>query len=198
LKSTNRVLRLFLIAVLFSSADSKAQSEKSALSLADCLRYASVNNSDIKKAALEEEKSGKKINEVIGSGLPQVTLTGSLVNNLELPTQVIAGDYFGAPGTWIPAKFGTKYNYTFTGEVTQLIFNGSFWVGLNAAKYSKLYYMQTRENVSEDVGYSVASTYYQTLVVQKQVDFKIARRYKANVPKRKSQRSGCRPSLCEL
>lgn len=145
------------------------QSGLNILSLTDCIKYARTNNQDIKKAVIEEEKADKKINEVIGSGLPQINITGNLTNNLELPTQLIPGDFVGMPNTYVKLKFGTKYNYTFTGDVNQLLFSGSFWVGLSAAKYSKLYYQQNRELVGENVEYDVATSYYQILVIQKQL-----------------------------
>jgi outer membrane protein len=164
----NSVLIALLISVL--PANSYAQTSKSALSLTDCLNYAKTNNYEIKKASIQEEIAGKKVTEVIGSGLPQVTLSGNLTNNLELPTQLIPASFLGGEeGTFYKAKFGTKYNYTFTGDATQMIFNGSFWVGLNAAKYSDVYYRQNSRFVSEDVRYNVAAAYYQTLVVQKQI-----------------------------
>jgi outer membrane protein TolC len=169
LKPLKLLAGIIILLSIVNRVEIKAQDAKINFSLNDCINYAHENNSDIKKASIEEEKSGKKINEIIGSGLPQVTLSGNLVNNLELPTTLINGDYFGAPGTMIAAKFGTKYSYTFTGEVTQMIFNGSFWVGLSAAKYSNLYYQQNRELVSENVEYDVATAYYQILVVQKQI-----------------------------
>ena len=169
LKRSQIILKVILLVTFLLRVNSNAQNEKHVLSLSDCINYAKENNTDIKKASIEEKKSEKKINEVIGSGLPQVTLSGNLVNNLELPTQIIPGDFFGEPGTLLPIKLGTKYNYTFTGEVTQMIFSGSFWVGLGAAKYSNLYYNQNKELVSENVEYDVATTYYQTLVVQKQI-----------------------------
>ncbi len=173
LKRSHIILKVFLLVIFLLRININAQNEKHVLSLSECITYAKENNTDIKKASINIEKSKKKINEVIGSGLPQVTLSGNLVNNLELPTQIIPGDFFGKPGTLLPIKLGTKYNYTFTGEVTQMIFNGSFWVGLGAAKYSNLYYNQNKESVTEDVEYNVATAYYQTLVIQKQIQLLI-------------------------
>lgn len=164
-----KILSILLLVTFLFQAKNIAQNKERIFSLVDCVNYAKTNSPDIKKAGIEEEKSKKKINEVIGSGLPQITLTGNLVNNIELPTQVIPGDFFGEPGTLIPIKLGTKYNYTFTGEVTQMIFSGSFWVGLSAAKYSNQYYQQKKELVSENIEYGVATAYCQTLVVQTQI-----------------------------
>lgn len=170
MKYTTKKRSLLLLIFLLVPAGINAQEKTHSLTLSECIGFARGNNPDIKKAEIEEKISGKKINEVIGSGLPQITLSGDVVNNLKLPTQLIPAEVFGGePGSFINATFGTKYNYTFTGKVTQMIFNGSFWVGLSAAKYSNKYYKENREYVSEDVEYNVASTYYQTIIVQKQI-----------------------------
>ncbi len=169
LKRTYRILSNLLIAAFLFHGNSIAQIQKRDFSLVDCINYAKENNTDIKKAIIEEIRSEKKINEVLGSGLPQISLSGNIVNNLELPTQLIPGDFFGAPGTFVKVKFGTKYSYTFSGEINQMLFNGSFWLGLSGAKYSNRYYNQNKEIVSENVEYEVATAYYQTLVVQKQI-----------------------------
>lgn len=159
-----------MLIALLMHISTKAQEKERSLTLSECISFARGNNSDIKKAEIEEKISGKKINEVIGSGLPQITLSGDLVNNLKLPAQLIPAEIFGGEeGAYIKATFGTKYNYTFTGKVTQMIFNGSFWVGLSAAKYSNQYYKENTQYVSEDVEYNVVVAYYQTIIVQKQI-----------------------------
>ncbi len=161
---------LFFVFTVLLLQNNTAQDGKSNYTLLQCIKYAKENNNDIKKSAIEEEQSYKKINEVIGSGLPQITLSGNIVDNIELPTQVLPGESFGgAAGSLMEAKFGTQYNYTFSAEATQMIFNGSFWIGLDAAKYSNLYYKQKKEYVSEDIEYNIAAAYYQTLVLQKQI-----------------------------
>lgn len=162
-------MKLLIVLMLLVHQIVLPQTGHTIYSLTDCIKYAKSYNPDIKKASIEEEKADKKINEVIGSGLPQINLSGNLVNNLELPTQLLPGELLGAPGTFLKVKFGTKYNYTFTGDINQLLFSGSFWVGLSAAKYSKQYYQQNKELVSENIEYGVATAYYQILVVQKQL-----------------------------
>lgn len=148
----------------------KAQSQQLSFSLKECIRYASGNNTDLKAARIEEQIAQKKVNEVTGSGLPQFNITGNLVNNLELPSQLLPGEFFGgAPGSFRAVKFGTKYNFSFTGQVTQLLFNGSFWVGLSAAKQSANYYRENTESISEQTIYEVSSAYYQTLIIQRQI-----------------------------
>lgn len=159
-----------LVLMICLSLTLKAQdSQQGRFSLRDCIRIAAEKNNDLKAALIEEKIAQKKVVETAGSGLPQFNITGNLVNNLELPSQLLPGDFFGVPGTFRPVKFGTKYNFTFTGQVTQLLFNGSFWVGLSAAKESADYYRQNVESVSAQVMYDVSYAYYQTLVIQKQI-----------------------------
>ncbi|MCE1189665.1 MAG: TolC family protein [Ignavibacteria bacterium] len=138
--------------------------------LHDCIRYTIENSANIKTAKIQEQIADKKVNEVIGSGLPQIQVTGNIVNNLELPAQIIPGELFGgAAGSQYKLKFGTKFNTTFTGQANQMLFNGSFWVGLDAAKSSETYYRQGTEVATDNTLYTVAVSYYRTLMAEKQI-----------------------------
>jgi outer membrane protein TolC len=160
----------FTLIILLLQTEARPQQTEQTFSLDKCISYAAMNNPEIKSASIQEKISVKKIDEAMGSGLPQINLSGSLVNNLELPVQVFPAEYFGGqPGTYLSAKFGTKYNFTFTGQVTQKLLDASFWLGLDAANYSNQYYKQNSDNITEGIYYNVATAYYQTLVVQKQI-----------------------------
>jgi outer membrane protein TolC len=170
IKSNFWSIAWFILITLFLQTETKPQQTDRIFSLDKCIGYAAVNSPNIKSASIQEEISTKKINEAIGSGLPQMNISGSLVNNLELPAQLIPAEFLGGlPGQFVALKFGTKYNYTFTGQITQKLFDASFWLGLDAAKYSNQYYKQNSENIVEGIYYNVATAYYQTLVVQKQI-----------------------------
>lgn len=159
---------ILLVLLLFNQ--SYSQNNAKAFSLKDCLNYAKKQNSDIKSAKIDEQISEQKVNETMGRGLPQISITGNLVDNLELPTQLIPGEFAGgAPGSYIPLKFGTKYSMTFTGQFSQLLFDGSFFIGLKAANQATNYYKQNTENTQQNVIYNVATAYYQALIVQKKI-----------------------------
>ncbi len=161
---------IFIVSLTILFTNLHAQELKSNYSINDCLSFAKENNQDIKKAVLEETQSKSKIKEVIGSGLPQITISGNLVDNIELPTTLFPEEYFGGtPGSFMEAKMGTQYQYIFTAEASQMIFNGSFWVGLDAAKYSNQYYNQNVRNVQETALYNVAASYFQTLSIYEQL-----------------------------
>lgn len=158
------------VIVFITVTQAFSQSGEKVFSLKDCINYAKNQNSNIKTAKIDEEIADKKVNETLGRGLPQASISGNLVDNLELATQLIPAEFLGgAPGTFSPLKFGTKYSLAFTGQFSQLLFDGSFFIGVKAANEATNYYKQNSENVREDVLYSVASAYYQALIAQKKI-----------------------------
>lgn len=138
-------------------------------SLKDCLNYATNKNSNLKIASLNYEISEKQIDEQIGTGLPQIDFSSTLTDNLKVTTSLLPGELMGKPGTFVPVKMGTKYNFSAGFKLTQKIFDPSFWVGLEAAKLSRQYYSQNVEKTNETVFYDVSSSYYRALIAKKQL-----------------------------
>src|SRR5688572_22725061 len=88
--------------------------------------------------------------------------------NPALATQLLPGELAGAPGTMIPVQFGTKYVASAGVSLQQLIFNKSFFVGLEAARTTKdLYRLRTQMN-EEEIVYNVSSAYLQLLQTKEQ------------------------------
>jgi outer membrane protein len=158
-----------------------------AFSIRECIQYANVHNSGIRTARIDEQIARQQTNEIKGRGLPQANINGTFEDRLKIPLLIIPGGFGGIPGgdstgtggagspggdnargQGIPMGF--KYNSSLSGEVTQMIVDPSFWIGLKAAKASSIYYQQTTQRVSEDAAYNIANAYYQVIVVQKQLD----------------------------
>ena len=140
------------------------------LSLKQCIEYARQNNSNIKIAIVDSKISEKRVNEQIGKALPQIDANGKLTNNLAINTQVMPGEFFGQPGTFVAIKTGTKYNASSGIELTQNIVDASFWVGLNAAHLSDSQSELSLQRTEEATYYDVCLAYYRVLVIQKQLD----------------------------
>lgn len=140
-------------------------------SLKQCIDYAKENNSNIKIAYLDADVSNEVVWEQTGKGLPQINISGSLEDKLKITTQLLPGELMGQPaGTFIPVKFGTKYNATGTISLTQKIFDGSFWVGLKAAKISEEMSQQNIQKTNEQTVYDVSTSYYRALIVKKRLE----------------------------
>ncbi len=140
------------------------------LTLKECVNYSITNSSNIKIAGYDVSISQKKVKEQIGTMLPQVDASGSYTDNLILNTTVLPGELMGQPGTQIPVTMGTTHNLTGSIQLSQKIFDPIFGIALNAAKISKQLSEQTLSKTSEQTAYNISITYYQTLVIEKQMN----------------------------
>jgi len=161
---------ILYLPLLLWSVTAFGQTASTALSMQEAIDFAQQNNSNIKISRYDEEISRQQTNEVKGRGLPQFNINGSFEDRLKLPQLVLPegfGGAAGAEGGAIP--LGYKFNSSLSGEVTQMIYDQSFWLGLKAAKFRSQLAQQGTRQVTENTAYNVASAYYQAIVVQKQL-----------------------------
>lgn len=113
----------------------QAQTATYTFSLEEARAYAVEHSYSTRKAVLDQEMAEKKMKETTAIGLPQFGASADFNNFLELPTSVLPPE-FGPPGSTDPValQFGTDYSLGANLTVNQLIFNGSYIVGLQAAK----------------------------------------------------------------
>ncbi len=99
------------------------------------LDYAINNNVSVKKARIDQIKASQKVKETTGIGLPQISAQGTYNYYLKIPVQLLPAEIVGgAPGTYIPVQFGLKQTASAGVTLKQLLFNGSYLVGLQSAK----------------------------------------------------------------
>nr|WP_225986560.1 TolC family protein [Rufibacter sp. LB8] len=138
------------------------------MTLQEALTFASTNNIAVQQAQLDEQGAEYRISETKGSGLPQINGTGQLSVYPSIPVQLLPGEIIGQPGTYVPVKFGQKYNATGGLELSQLIFSKSYFVGLEAAATTRDLYRLRTQMSKEDVLYNVGSAYLQALQTKEQ------------------------------
>jgi outer membrane protein TolC len=159
---------LLVLAFISGFVTLKAQQTDTAsytYSLQQCVDFAIQHNTTMQNVLLDQVTADNKVKEVIGAGLPQISGSAEVQDFLEIPTSLIPGEFFGGqPGTYIPVQFGTKYNATVGFSASQLIFNGSYFVGVKAAK---LYQDLAQKNVDRtkiETSADVTKAYYTVLV----------------------------------
>ena len=139
------------------------------LSLDDATDYAVEHNYQNQNSAIEIEIAKKQIWETTAIGLPQVSAAVDYQNMVQIPTQLIPGDFVGQPGTQIPVQFGQQHSLTGSITATQLIFSGEYIVGLQAAQIflelSKQGYSKSTKTIKE----MVTRSYYMALVVDESI-----------------------------
>jgi outer membrane protein TolC len=137
--------------------------EPASFSLKEAREYALEYNYDAQKSELDLLAARKKIRETIGLGLPQIATSLAYTNNVELPT-VLIPDFFGDPNEFIEIQFGVQHNANLGVQVQQLVFNGSYFVGLQTSRIFEQLATEGLERTRLDVVETVTQTYYLILV----------------------------------
>ncbi len=148
-------------------------SQPKKLTVEDCISLAIENNENLKNSFIEEKISRALANEYLSIGLPQINIDGGLKYNHEVPKSLIDISKFmpGVPeGTEQEVQFGQAYDGRVDLFVNQMIFNGSYFVGLAAAKeLVRLSEKVTKRN-EIDIHESVLKAYYTVLNTQNRID----------------------------
>lgn len=135
------------------------------LSLKEAIAYALTHQSAVLNAIVDEEIARNTVKHTVGIGLPQVTTSYNFQDFLKLPTTLLPGEFSNPPSsTPIPVKFGTKYNSTANIELSQLIFDGSYIVGLQASKTYKELSVRNSKRTKIETAVAVTKAYYGVLV----------------------------------
>ncbi len=160
-------LKLLLLFVCVASF-SRAQTQQ--LSLKQAIDFALTNQLNVKNALVEEKISKQKVNEITGLGTPQISGSAEINHFIEIPTTFVPGEFFGGePGSFSPVQFGQPYTASVGVTATQLIFDGSYLVGLQASRaYQDLSRKQTHQTKIE-TAVAVSKAYYNVLVVKEQL-----------------------------
>jgi outer membrane protein TolC len=167
-------MKQFKIAALFMCVISPllagAAAEEYVLSLHQCIEYAGTHSGALKIRVFEQGIAREKVAESVGAALPQINASGTVDDNEIVATQLLPGEILGQPGTFVPVKFGTKYSFNAGVQLTQMVINPAFWTSLKTTKMGVRLAQQNTQKTAEQLAYSISKLYYQTLILQKQVN----------------------------
>lgn len=183
------MLLLFIASIGYAQQVTSPANQAHNFSLQDCINYAYQHQDSVVNAGLDVKSAEYKIKETIGTGLPQINGSASFQDYLRPPTSV-GPDFskgFGAPidpnAPLVPFPIGAvKYNNTYSLTASQLLFSGSFLVGLQAAKTYKELSQRSLVRSKIQTNVNVTKAYYQVLVSNEQI-----RLFDANIAQLKQQ-----------
>lgn len=160
-----------LFVLCFSIGILRGQTNPEPLSLEEAVAFGIENNRMIVNANLDVQKAYKEKWSTIAIGLPQISANIDYQNFLRQPVSLIPAQFFGGvEGDFAEVSFGTKQNLIAGARITQLLFDGSYLVGLEATKV----YLKISENVLEktilEVRKNIISTYGSVLLAQKNIE----------------------------
>ncbi len=125
----------FLQLAAFAQAQEENTTPQKTFTLEEAIIYGLQNSYNSDLARKDVAIALKQKWEIISQGLPQISGNAEYRNNLKQPVTLIPGEIAGGqPGTFVPVTFGTKQNLSATATWNQLIFDGSYIVGVQSAK----------------------------------------------------------------
>jgi len=147
------LFKVAIICALMFFSEAKAQ-ENLTLSLDEAKNYALEHNRTLQKAGISIKESDEVLWQAIANGLPQVSATVDYSNYLGFSMA------FGGQSI----AFNPTSNAQLT--VSQLIFSGQYWVGIEMAKLAKNFAEKNIIKTELDVKESVSLSYYTILMTE--------------------------------
>lgn len=165
------IKRILIVSIiLFSFAGFSQEQKNYSFSLEEAILFALDSNYTSINARRDIAKAIKQKWETTAQGLPQISGSATYQNNLKQPVTLLPGELAGGePGTYLPVTFGTKQNANAVATLNQLIFDGSYLVGLKAAKTFLKYSENYNEKVRLEVRKGVINAYGSVLLSEELV-----------------------------
>ncbi|MEP1487764.1 MAG: TolC family protein [Algibacter sp.] len=163
--------KLILIFSLLCSLTLFSQEDKQSFSLQEAIDYALENNRTAKNAALDIKAAEKQKWETIATGLPQLSGTVDYQDFIKQQIQVNPASLFGGPeGEVVEGTFGLKQNVNATATLSQLLFDGSYLVGLQSAKVFLEISKNAKIKTDLEVRKAVINAYGNVLLAEESVN----------------------------
>jgi outer membrane protein len=168
-----RVWSVVLLSLFCTTATIQAQEAEPVMqmSLQQAIEYAINHNYELQNARADAIIAQRQVWEITADGLPQVNGTVGYQNFIDIPTNLVPAEFLGGqPGEFAEVQFGTEHNLNATLSVTQLIFDGSYIVGLRAARIFRELSRQNYVKSEIEVKSMVTESYYLALTTAQNLD----------------------------
>jgi outer membrane protein len=160
----NSLLLLFLMfASLLKAQDNK---ESYSFSLQQAIDHALEHNYSVINANRDIDKSKQKKRETTAMGLPQINAGVDYQNYLKQP--ITLADFNG-DGINEEFVFGTKQNMSAKATLSQLLFDGSYIVALQASKTYLKYYQNAKQKTNTEIREMVINAYGNVLLAEESI-----------------------------
>jgi len=170
-RGLTRIASLVLVLMTGISLVYAQTPTKHAFTIQQAVEYAAKNNVQVKNALLNIQSQQQTNREITASALPNITGSAGITDYITIPTSLLPGEIFGQPaGTYIPVRFGTKYNSSATIQLQQLLFDGQVFIALQARATSIEFQTKNKEVTEEVIKTNIHKIYYQLVLSKTQLD----------------------------
>jgi len=181
----NKIIAVLVLILLATPWLSAQQINAKAFNLKQAQEYAVQNSYKMQNAAKDINIARFRVSQTTAIGLPQISGSASYQHFINIPTQLMpnfltpaveavlvqhgllsADSLTGMGSDKFKVQFGSKHAVTAGISASQLIFDGSYIVGLQAAKIYVSLSTNSLKKTEQDVREDVAQAYYLVLVAQ--------------------------------
>jgi outer membrane protein TolC len=169
MKLLKAAIALFLSLIFFKAIGQTSTQHK--FSLQQAVEFATKNNVQVKNALLNIKIQEQTNRGITAAAYPSISANVGTTYYIDIPTSLIPGQIFGgAPGSYIPVQFGTKYTTNAGVQLNQLLFDGQVFVGLKARSAAMKWKQKEFEITEEAIKVNVHKIYYQLVVSKSQIE----------------------------
>ena len=167
-----KYISIFFCSLILIHTPPAFAQKKMKMTIEQCLEYALGNNESIQISELSIKDAEAKIRGIVALGLPQASIQGGLNYNFEVQTSLVDASNFDrtlSPGTLTEIQFSLPYDGNVSMGLSQLIFDGAYFVGIEASKTFRQLSIKENERTKIDVVEAVTKSYYSVLINQAQL-----------------------------
>lgn len=160
------IIIIFILISLIGFSQEKLQS----YSLDEAIAYALENNRTSKNASLDIKAAEKRKWETTATGLPQLNAKIDYNKWLKQQVSLLPAEFFGGnKGEFAEVTFGTKQNVNASATLSQLLFDGSYLVGLQSSKVYLEISKNAKEKTDLEIRKAVINAYGNVLLANESV-----------------------------
>lgn len=139
-------------------------------SLQQAIEHALQYNYAAKNSGLDIEAAKKKKWETTATGLPQINAGLDYQNNFVIQQSVIPGAFIpDSEEEFVTVPFGTKHSMVARSTLSQLIFDGSYIVALQASKTYLQYFESSKKKTDLEVREMIINSYGNVLLAEENI-----------------------------
>ncbi|MCX6301324.1 MAG: TolC family protein [Bacteroidia bacterium] len=157
------ITSIMSLALIWGTLAGQETENELVLSLDEAQEYAIQHNKMVISARLDVNASKMALWEMISAGLPQVSSSAGITDNIKQMVFLMP-DFFGGTDTKIPITMGSQYNASVGLQASMLLFNAPYLVGIETTKLAKKLAETNVSSTELDVREAVTSVYYLILV----------------------------------
>ncbi len=167
------IKKIFITLLFVLTIGASAQQAKNySFNLQQAINHALEYNYTAINAGRDIESSKQKKWETTASGLPQINGSVGYLNNFIFTQQGISGNAFnpeGDPNQVNTIAFGTKHSINSQLTLSQLIFDGSYVVAVQATKAYLAYFVTAKKKTDADIREMVINSYGNVLLAEESI-----------------------------